>query len=237
MEDSSPTPKQNSFADLIGIDDIFQSIGLEFNSDFDFGSMFAPAAPAQSATPPAPASPSSPAAPSTQQGSKSETSQPQSEDAQTSQTGSTLGQKALEVAKSEAAKGVKEEPPGSNDGPRVREYQQGNGGNYWCAHFVSWCVNQAGTSPFGHTGSVSKLRSWGQNNGKYTPASRAVPQPGDIFTKQRTDDQGRVVGGHTGFVLDFDPSSRRMRTVEGNSDDRVRIGSQSMTSIDGIVRL
>lgn len=219
---------------------LIPDFGFDFASGFDFGEMSSPfggarpAAPAAAAGPSSPAGPASPARPASG-GGQGAVTRPQP--AQAKSRGSTLGAQALDVARSEAARGVKEEPPGSNDGPRVREYQRGKGGNYWCAHFVSWCVNQAGSSPFGHTGSVATLRSWGQNNGRYTPAAQAHPQPGDIFTKQRRDKQGRVVGGHTGFVLDYDPSSRRMRTVEGNSGDKVRVGSQSISGIDGVIRL
>lgn len=242
-------PKARDPFDIFGdISAMFQSIGLDFDTGFDFGEMSSPsaggspAAASRAASPFAPSSPLSAASPATpvspQASRRSEPATASQTAPQTSaQNGSGLGRKALGVAEGEAARGVQEEPKGSNDGPRVREYQRGSGGNYWCAHFVSWCVNQAGSSPFGHTGSVATLRKWGQNNGRYTPVSQAHPQPGDIFTKSRTDKQGRVVGGHTGFVLDYDPKGRRMRTVEGNSQDRVRIGSQSMSNIDGIIRI
>lgn len=243
MEDTDTKPRRKKRRDPFGmfadLSALIPDIGLDFDSGFDFGEMSSPfggagpAAPAPASRAAPPASPASPAGSgkAAKPGAESGTAQ------RASSGGSSLGQKALEVARAEAARGVKEEPPGSNDGPRVRQYQQGNGGNYWCAHFVSWCVEQAGRSPFGHTGSVSTLRSWGQNNGRYTPAAQAQPMPGDIFTKQRRDKQGRVVGGHTGFVLDYDPQARRMRTVEGNSKDKVRIGSQSMSAIDGVIRL
>lgn len=51
---------------------------------------------------------------------------------------------ALEIAKGEV--GVKESPPNSNDGPRVREYQKTTGAYRapWCASFVHWAFEKAG---------------------------------------------------------------------------------------------
>ena len=62
---------------------------------------------------------------------------------------SGLGQAALDVARAELAKGVREEPPGSNTGPEVRRYlapcvrggrSVGLSGGPWCAAFASWCT-------------------------------------------------------------------------------------------------
>ena len=220
----------------IGFGSDFSALDTPFGAGFGPLSPPAPAGPTSQAPPAAPGRPTSPSAGSAGGAARAEggAGRPR---ATGERKESSLGRAALDVALSEESRGVREEPPGSNDGPRVRMYQRGNGGHYWCAHFVSWCVNEAGDSPFGHTGSVSAIRRWGQNNGHYIPASRAHPMPGDIFTKQRVDEQGRVVGGHTGFVISYDEGARRMRTVEGNSGDRVRITSQRLSQIDGVVRL
>lgn len=67
-------------------------------------------------------------------------------------TGAALGERALAVALQELADGVREDPPGSNGGPRVREYFTGCSragklvgltSGSWCAAFVGWCDRQA----------------------------------------------------------------------------------------------
>ncbi len=216
--------------------DNFVDMGLPEmpGNDFSATAPFSPQTPGAATAPVSPGMPSAAVSPnSVAKGSDKNTenapAKPQPD------RPSSLGSKALGVARGEV--GVKEQPLKSNDGPRVRQYQLGNGGNNWCAHFVSWCVGQAGRSPFKHTGLVSDLRRWGQSNGRYTSAKQATPQPGDIFTKRRYDEKGKLVGGHTGFVLSYDPKSRRMRTIEGNSNHRVREKSQSLSAIDGIVRI
>ena len=56
--------------------------------------------------------------------------------------GLTYGAAALPIARCEI--GVKEHPPGSNDGPRVRAYLDGHGPEAWCADFGTWCLRRAG---------------------------------------------------------------------------------------------
>src|ERR687887_648165 len=60
----------------------------------------------------------------------------------------TAGQRAIAAAQAEV--GVAEQPPGSNDGPRIAEYRTataGSGVGPWCAYFLSWCASQAGAPP------------------------------------------------------------------------------------------
>lgn len=58
----------------------------------------------------------------------------------------TIGQKALHIAITQI--GVKENPPGSNSGVTVREYQATTGAfnAAWCASFFKWCLVKAGIS-------------------------------------------------------------------------------------------
>lgn len=56
--------------------------------------------------------------------------------------GQTYGAAALPFARREI--GVKEHPPGSNDGPRVAVFRMGHGPEAWCADFGTWCLVQAG---------------------------------------------------------------------------------------------
>jgi hypothetical protein len=128
----------------------------------------------------------------------------------------TPGQQALQIAQGEV--GVTEQPPGSNDSPRIAQYRQataGSGIGPWCAYFVSWAAQQAGT-PLGEVGqgfgSVSALGSWAQRTGRWSPAAAGQPpQPGDLI----------VWGGqHVGIVESVDPDGS-IHTIEGNSSTAV----------------
>ena len=74
----------------------------------------------------------------------------------------TVREKALRKAIPEL--GVHEEPPGSNSGPRVRQYQAatnlGGTGWPWCMAFVCWCYKQAGHPLPYPTASVGAFLNW-----------------------------------------------------------------------------
>ncbi len=152
----------------------------------------------------------------------------------TDTTGQTAGQRALQVAEGEI--GQTEQPPGSNDSPRIAEYRTataGSGIGPWCAYFVSWAAKQAG-APVGEAGqgfgSVSALSSWAQRTGRFTPAAAGqAPQPGDLI----------VWGGeHVGMVESVD-SDGKIHTVEGNSSNMVtrRVHDSTGDGATGFVRL
>jgi hypothetical protein len=128
----------------------------------------------------------------------------------------TTGQRALAAAQAEV--GVAEQPPGSNDGPRIAEYRTATAGSAvgpWCAYFTSWCASQAGV-PLGEVGqgfgSVDALYGWAQRTGRAVPAGPGVsPSPGDLI----------VWGGrHIGIVESVDPDGS-IHTIEGNSSNAV----------------
>jgi hypothetical protein len=128
----------------------------------------------------------------------------------------TAGQRALAVAQAEV--GVAEQPPGSNDGPRIAEYRAataGSGVGPWCAYFTSWAAAQAG-APVGEVGqgfgSVEAVYAWAQRTGRAMPAGPGVvPSPGDLI----------VWGGrHIGIVESVDPDGS-IHTIEGNSSNAV----------------
>jgi CHAP domain len=128
----------------------------------------------------------------------------------------TAGQRALAAAQAEV--GVAEQPPGSNDSPRIAEYRTataGSGVGPWCAYFTSWAAAQAG-APVGEVGqgfgSVSALYDWAQRTGHAIPAGNGVaPSPGDLI----------VWGGrHIGIVESVDPDGS-IHTIEGNSSNAV----------------
>jgi hypothetical protein len=125
---------------------------------------------------------------------------------------------ALALAAAQAEVGVSEQPPGSNDGPRIAEYRAataGSGVGPWCAYFASWAAAQAGV-PLGEAGqgfgSVGALYGWAQRTGRATPAGPGVsPSPGDLI----------VWGGrHVGIVEAVDPDGS-IHTIEGNSSNAV----------------
>src|SRR5436305_12196721 len=89
----------------------------------------------------------------------------------------------------EAEVGQAEQPPGSNDGPRLAAYRTATvgaaAGEPWCAYFASWVAKQAGV-PLGDQGqgfgSVSDIWSWAQSTGRAIPNGPGVtPHPGDLI--------------------------------------------------------
>jgi hypothetical protein len=148
--------------------------------------------------------------------------------------GATAGQRALAVAQGEV--GQAEQPPGSNDSPRIADYRSstaGSGTGPWCAYFVSYAAQQAG-SPIGEAGqgfgSVSAVADWAQRTGRWNPAASGTPpQAGDLI----------VWGGeHIGIVESVDPDGK-IHTIEGNSSNAVtrRTHNASGDGATGYVRL
>jgi hypothetical protein len=149
-------------------------------------------------------------------------------------TGATAGQRALQLAQAEV--GQAEQPPGSNDSPRIADYRTataGSGIGPWCAYFVSWAAKGAG-APLGEAGqgfgAVSAVSSWAQRTGRWNPAaSGQPPQAGDLI----------VWGGqHIGIVESVDADGK-IHTIEGNSSNMVtrRTHDASGDGASGYVRL
>jgi hypothetical protein len=129
-------------------------------------------------------------------------------------SGTGAGQAILGAVRNEV--GVAEQPPGSNDSPRIAQYRQataGSGVGPWCAYFTSWAARQAGV-PLGDAGQgfgrVDDVYAWAQRTGKAIPAGSGTPQPGDLI----------VWDEHIGVVESVDPDGA-IHTIEGNSSDRV----------------
>lgn len=149
-------------------------------------------------------------------------------------TAQTAGQKALAFAQQEI--GQAEQPPGSNDSPRIAEYRTataGSGIGPWCNYFVSWAAKNAG-APLGEAGqgfgAVSATAAWAQRTGRWNPAaSGQPPQAGDLI----------VWGGkHIGIVESVDADGK-IHTIEGNSSNMVtrRTHDASGDGATGYVRL
>ena len=136
--------------------------------------------------------------------------------------------RVLEVAAGEV--GVLEDPPGSNRGERVEQYQRGVGvdpGEPWCVAFVFFCfataaqalgVDNPMVTKRTKTGSVVELWNLARANGVNTithdealdDPSRV--QPGMVFIISTGGGHG-----HTGLVTRV--AGGKLETIEGNTND------------------
>jgi len=137
------------------------------------------------------------------------------------------------VAAAAAEVGQAEQPPGSNDSPRIATYRQATLGSAvgpWCAYFASWAARQAGTPLGDHGegfGSVDALSAWAQRTGRALPNGLGVvPRPGDLI----------VFDEHVGIVEQVLPDGR-VQTIEGNSSDRVSRNVHGAGDALGYVRM
>lgn len=118
--------------------------------------------------------------------------------------------------------GVMEVPPGSNNGPKVNEYQDMAGiahGLSWCMAFVYYCFHQASAqlniaNPMYKTGGV--LDEWGNTHGtKITAADAHVNTskvlPGQVFIIATGGGHG-----HTGLIESIEGGL--LTTIEGNTN-------------------
>jgi hypothetical protein len=129
--------------------------------------------------------------------------------------------------------GVAEQPPGSNDAPRIADYRRataGSGVGPWCAYFTSWAAREAGM-PLGDNGqgfgSVDALYGWAQRAGRAVPdGPGVVPRPGDLI----------VWDEHIGIVEGVQPDGA-IATIEGNSSDQVSRRVHPAGSAVGYVRM
>ncbi|MET0687435.1 MAG: CHAP domain-containing protein [Solirubrobacteraceae bacterium] len=146
--------------------------------------------------------------------------------------GTSAGQAIVALIQKEV--GQAEQPPGSNDSPRIAQYRQataGSGVGPWCAYFTSWAAREAGV-PLGDQGQgygrVDDVWAWAERSGKSIPAAGATPQPGDLI----------VWDEHIGVVETVLPDGR-VQTIEGNSSDAVtrRVHDASGDGAIGYVRL
>ncbi len=147
-----------------------------------------------------------------------------------SPAGGTLGQRIVQIAEGEVGQG--EQPPGSNDSPRIAQYRSATQGAMagapWCAYFVSWVAKQAG-APVGPNGqgfgAVDDLWSWAQQTGRALKPGQQ-PQPGDLI----------VFNEHIGIVDKVLPNGD-LQTIEGNYNDQVSRVHRSPSEAIGYVHL
>lgn len=129
----------------------------------------------------------------------------------------TVREKALRVAIGEI--GVKEQPAGSNSGPRVREYQAATGlggtGWPWCMALVCWAYKRAGHPLPYPTASVGLFLAWAVKVGDVV----ARPFRGDLVCYRFDADNWPDHVGIIERVLALPRSGRPylIRTIEGNT--------------------
>jgi hypothetical protein len=129
--------------------------------------------------------------------------------------GTPAGQAIVNLARAEI--GVTEQPPGSNESPRIAQFRQATvgapGPGPWCAYFVSWAAREAGV-PIGDAGQgygrVDDVWAWAERSGKSIPAGSGRPQPGDLI----------VWDEHIGIVESVGADGS-IHTIEGNSSNSV----------------
>lgn len=119
----------------------------------------------------------------------------------------------LAVARAEV--GVREEPRGSNGGPRVLQYLASVGIRrpaYWCAAFVSWVGREAlgDAWPLPMTASCDVLLDFARRHGILVEHN---PRPSDVFLVMASPSDAT----HTGYAAGVTPDS--IATIEGNSND------------------
>jgi CHAP domain len=138
------------------------------------------------------------------------------------------------VAMAQAEVGQAEQPPGSNNSPRIAQYRSATAGapgpGPWCAYFTSWLARGAGVPVGDHGqgfGSVDALYAWAQKSGRAIPTSTGQdPKPGDLI----------VWDEHIGIVESVRPDGS-IQTIEGNSSDRVSRRVHRKGDAIGYVRL
>ena len=145
-------------------------------------------------------------------------------------SGETLGERALRFAVAELDAGVREEPSGSNDAPRIALYRSGAmrgeralnaGPGPWCAYAASWCAAQAGEgAPHGWRASVAELIRDARAVGAWHPAGDGYqPQRGDLACFGRAGESPVNGGkGHVGRVERVEGST--LVSVDANHGDR-----------------
>jgi hypothetical protein len=118
--------------------------------------------------------------------------------------------RALDFARNEL--GVREDPAGSNSGPRVNEYlaSAGLGPGYpWCMAFVHWCYARAGKQlHHPNLASVGFFEEWAREQGVLV----SHPQVGDVVCY---DWDGNGWPDHVGLVEKVEAD--HIVAIEGNT--------------------
>jgi lysozyme family protein len=165
-----------------------------------------------------------------------------------SQPPSKYLKEVINVARAE--QGVSEDPPGSNRGPRVEEYQRAAGYSKpvpWCVCYLYWCFkvaaeNQGVHNPFPRTGGVHDAWARARTAGFRTvtaaeaTADPSLVVPGMVFFVDAGLSRDGSPIGHAGLVVAR--TGGEIRTLEGNTDDRGgRVGWRVLAKTKSIRRI
>ena len=161
----------------------------------------------------------------------------------------------IATAQFAVAKGIKEEPDGSNKVPELPELPvQGLDKDYaWCAIFVGWCAEKSGLSPdiIGGPGWY-KGKNWTHQyqttcNGYYayynsinsiiqrTDENKVnnPPQRGDlILFKKSGEYESNNTYGHIGIVEGYNTENGIITYIHGNSGNKVKRTNKSYDAED-----
>ncbi|MTD47249.1 hypothetical protein GKE82_23890 [Conexibacter sp. W3-3-2] len=140
----------------------------------------------------------------------------------------------VRAAQAELARNVVEAPLGSNNSPDIARYRSATRnaapGQPWCAYFVSYLARRAG-KPLGPGGEgmgyVPAIRTWAGSLGRWAPSDAITPVPGDLI----------VFPQHIGLVTGYDPSTKVVTSIEGNTSHRVAERTHQIQAVLGFVRL
>lgn len=135
------------------------------------------------------------------------------------------------IAEATRELGVAEQPPGSNRGPKVEQYQQHDwipGGGYpWCVSFAwgftVWHRVLGRPNPY-PTASVAQLAAWARKNGWAV----ANPQPGDLVC---------LGGGRHVTIYLGATGNGWFDGLGGNQSHRVQISRYRASDITTVVRV
>ncbi len=140
----------------------------------------------------------------------------------------------LAVAQALLARGIVEQPRGSDWSPEIAVFTDGNR-EPWCADFVSYVLREGGRPLTGgasggwRIAAAAGVRRWFAAAGRWRARDVAIPAPGDVVS---------FAWGHVGIVERATPDV--LVTIEGNSSDaltrRTRVGWRRDTRIEGFGR-
>ena len=136
---------------------------------------------------------------------------------------SSLGASALDVAKGELARGVRE--VGNNTGADVDKYLAAARvapGNPWCASFVTWALEQSGRTMDGSGWAAVQtwVRSAEAGNNDLQLVSAEDARPGDLVAYDWGGQEDFGADGHIGFLAS-NVEDGKFTAVEGNYQDAV----------------
>jgi hypothetical protein len=143
-----------------------------------------------------------------------------------------LHDRVVRFALAEYQHGVREDPPGSNTGPRVREYQAatwlGGTGWPWCCAFAVWCWQKALGRPLPYRGAGAYAwLDWARKAGWVVDAQHAIPGDFVVFN---------IGAGHMAILRE--PVTRgEVLTVDGNVSDAVGLRSRTLSTVRGFVHI